>query len=79
MSFEFRYFRAFEVKSGSDALVDLLDWMVTAQSLYPNSVATMRQWFGEILQYFEHRTTSGVVEVLQALGHTTWQTLATEK
>ena len=56
-------FRAvFEAKSGSDALVDLLDWMATAQSLYPNSVATMKRWFGEILQYFEHRTTSGVVE-----------------
>jgi transposase len=56
-------FRAvFKAQNGSDALVSLLDWMATAKSLYPNSVATMKRWFGEILQYFEHRTTSGVVE-----------------
>lgn len=56
-------FRAvFKAQNGSDALVNLLDWMATAQNLYPNSVATMSRWFGEILQYFEHRTTSGVVE-----------------
>ncbi|MBE9112028.1 transposase [Nodosilinea sp. LEGE 07298] len=52
----------FDAKTGTQALVDLLDWMATAQPLYPNSVATVRRWFGEILQYFEPRTTSGVVE-----------------
>ncbi|MEA5451973.1 ISL3 family transposase [Leptolyngbya sp. CCNP1308] len=52
----------FDAKTGTQALVDLLDWMATAQPLYPNSVATIRRWLGEILQYFEHRTTSGVVE-----------------
>ncbi len=56
-------FRAwFKTEDGTTALFGLLDWMVTAQPLYPNSVATIRRWFGEILQYFEHRTTSGVVE-----------------
>jgi len=56
-------FRAvFEMQSGTQALVGLLDWMAAAQSLFPHSVATIRRWFGEILQYFEHRTTSGVVE-----------------
>lgn len=54
--------RVFAAKTGTQALVELLDWMATAQPLYPNSVATIRRWFGEILQYFEHRTTSGVVE-----------------
>ena len=52
----------FQSENGTDALFGLLDWMVTAQPLYPNSVATIRRWFGEILQYFEHRTTSGAVE-----------------
>lgn len=52
----------FAAKSSTQALIDLLDWIATAQPLYPNSVATIRRWFGEILQYFEHRTTSGVVE-----------------
>ena len=56
-------FRAwFKTENESAALFALLDWMATAQSLYPNSVATIRRWLGEILQYFEHRTTSGVVE-----------------
>jgi transposase len=52
----------FEAESGTQALFGLLDWMATAQTLYPNSVATMTRWVGEILQYFENRTTSGVVE-----------------
>ncbi|MEM6434198.1 MAG: transposase [Cyanobacteria bacterium P01_D01_bin.115] len=52
----------FKAQNGSEAWVSLLDWMATAQSLYPASVATMKRWFGEILQYFEHRTTRGVVE-----------------
>lgn len=56
-------FRAlFEAESWAQALPDFLDWMKTAQSLYPEAVATIKRWFGEILQYFEHRTTSGVVE-----------------
>ena len=56
-------FRAlFKEQNTTEALFGLLDWMATAQSLYPDSVATMRRWLGEILQYFEHRTTSGVVE-----------------
>lgn len=52
----------FEAQSWGQALPGFLDWMKTAQSLYPDAVATMTRWFGEILQYFEHRTTSGVVE-----------------
>ena len=56
-------FRAlFDAESWSQALPRFLTWMKEAQSLYPSAVATMRRWFGEILQYFEHRTTSGVVE-----------------
>ncbi|MEM6522004.1 MAG: transposase [Cyanobacteria bacterium P01_C01_bin.70] len=56
-------FRAwFKTENEHEALFALLDWMAMAQSLYPNSVATIRRWFGEILQYFEHKTTSGVVE-----------------
>lgn len=54
----------FEAESWVQALPGFLDWMKTAQSLYPKAVATIRRWFGEILQYFEHRTTSGVVEGL---------------
>lgn len=56
-------FRAlFDHDNSGDATLGLLDWMAEAQSLYQSSVATMTRWFGEIIQYFEHRTTSGVVE-----------------
>ncbi len=56
-------FRAlFDHDNSAQATLGLLDWMADAQALYKSSVATMTRWFGEILQYFEHRTTSGVVE-----------------
>lgn len=58
-------FRAlFEAASWREALPELLDWMKDAQSLFPGAVRTIRRWFGEVLQYFEHRTTSGVMEGL---------------
>lgn len=56
-------FRAlFDYDNSAQATVGLLDWMADAQTLYQSSVGTMTRWFGEIVQYFEHRTTSGVVE-----------------
>ncbi len=38
------------------------DWLAQAESIFPTSVATMDRWLEEIAHYFEHRTTSGVVE-----------------
>lgn len=56
-------FRAlFEHDNTAQATLALLDWMANAQALFPAAVATMTRWFGEIIQYFENRTTSGVVE-----------------
>ena len=56
-------FRAlFDYSDSAQATLALLDWMADAQPLYEGAVSTMTRWFGEILQYFEHRTTSGVVE-----------------
>ncbi len=56
-------FRAlFEHNDSAQATLALLDWMAGAQTLYESAVGTMTRWFGEIVQYFEHRTTSGVVE-----------------
>ena len=42
------------------AMLSLLNWMQAAQNVYKNSVSTMTQWFGEIIQYLEHRTASSV-------------------
>jgi transposase len=52
----------FQLEDPTAALLDLLEWMATAQHHFPKAVATISRWFGEILQYFEHRTTNGVVE-----------------
>ena len=52
----------FEKAARDEAMLGLLDWMASAQPLYQSAVGTISRWFGEILQYFEHRTTSGIVE-----------------
>lgn len=56
-------FRAlFDHDNDGQAICGLLDWMTQARTLYESSVGTLTRWFGEVIQYFEHRTTSGVVE-----------------
>ncbi|MCC5612796.1 ISL3 family transposase [Nostoc sp. CHAB 5834] len=49
-------------KSWGDSITKLLDWMYDARSYFPKSLGTMVRWFGEIVGYFDGRTTSGVVE-----------------
>jgi transposase len=46
----------------TDGIFKMLDWLKDAQSNFQNSVATIGRWFEEISNYFESRTTSGVVE-----------------
>ena len=42
--------------------LELSNWLKKAEPYYQKSVQTIRRWFGEIVGYFERRTTSGVVE-----------------
>lgn len=49
-------------KSWGDSITQLLDWMYDARSYFPKSLGTMVRWFGEIVGYFDNRTTSGTVE-----------------
>jgi transposase len=49
-------------KSWADSIIKLLDWMHDALSYFPKSIGTMVRWFGEIVGYFDGRTTSGTVE-----------------
>ena len=49
-------------ESSAQVTLNFLAWMKDAQPLFQSAVGTMTRWFGEIVQYFEHRTTSGVVE-----------------
>ena len=37
-------------------------WQKRAQQYFPDSVKTITNWLDEIIAYFDHRTTSGVVE-----------------
>jgi transposase len=46
----------------SDGILRLLDWLVDAEKNFPKSAATIKRWLGEITGYFDHQTTSGVVE-----------------
>lgn len=45
-----------------NALFEICDWMKDYQSLFPNSCGTIQRWMGEIIAYFDNRTTQGVVE-----------------
>jgi len=46
----------------ADGTLKLLDWLESAQEKFPRSVGTICRWFGEVIGYFENRTTSGAVE-----------------
>ena len=43
-------------------ILNLLDWLEKAEPYYQKSVKTIKRWFGEIVGYFERKTTNGVVE-----------------
>lgn len=48
--------------SWGDGVLNLLDWMHDALLYFSKSIGTIVRWFGEIVGYFDQRTTSGVVE-----------------
>ena len=43
-------------------MLKLIDWLEKAKPYYRNSVSTIKRWFGEIVGYFERRTTKGIVK-----------------
>lgn len=45
-----------------DGLFSLADWLRDTQEYFPESSGTIRRWLGEIIAYFDNRTTQGVVE-----------------
>jgi len=46
----------------TDGTLRLLDWLAENQKNFQQSVGTICRWFGEVVGYFENRTTSGTVE-----------------
>jgi transposase len=43
-------------------LLSFGDWLTEAWDYFPKSSRTIRRWIGEIITYFDHRTSQGVVE-----------------
>jgi transposase len=49
-------------KNWQEGLFKIGDWLKKAQNLFPKSSQTIKNWIGEIISYFDHRTTNGVLE-----------------
>jgi len=49
-------------KDGVEGLLNLSDWLREAQHYFADSCSTIKRWIGEIISYFDQRTTQGVVE-----------------
>lgn len=45
-----------------DGLLKICDWLRKFGLLFPESHGTIRRWIGEIIAYFDNRTTQGMVE-----------------
>jgi len=45
-----------------EGITRLGDWLAQAETTFKASVATIDRWLEEVANYFEYRTTSGVVE-----------------
>jgi transposase len=45
-----------------EGTLKLAEWLIKAQSFFPKTVKTIKNWFVEIVGYFEQRTTNAVVE-----------------
>lgn len=51
-----------QAENWGEGLLKLLDWLKAAAPEFPESRKTIVRWLGEIVGYFERRTTQGVVE-----------------
>jgi len=49
-------------KDWVEGLFSLSDWLKDAISVFPKSCRTIIRWIGQIIAYFDRRTTQGVVE-----------------
>jgi transposase len=58
---EFR--RIYETsKNPTEGMLSISEWLAKSSIVFTKSCQTIRNWFGEIISYFERRTTNGVVE-----------------
>ncbi len=45
-----------------EGLLKISNWLKKGTKLFPESSKTIRNWIGEIISYFDKRTTNGIVE-----------------
>ncbi|MEG4517069.1 MULTISPECIES: transposase [unclassified Microcoleus] len=50
------------IKDGVEGLFSLSDWLKNAISVFPKNCGTIIRGIGQIIAYFDRRTTQGVVE-----------------
>lgn len=51
-----------ESKNLTEGTLNLADWLLKASAFLPKTVRTIKNWFGEIVGYFERKTNNGMVE-----------------
>ncbi len=49
-------------KNLGEGTLKLADWLLKATPFLPKTVKTIKNWFGEIVGYFEQKTTNAMVE-----------------
>ena len=49
-------------KNLGEGTLKLADWLLKATPFFPKTVKTLKNWFVEIVGYFEPRTTNAMVE-----------------
>lgn len=58
-----KFRKIFEKQQESyEGLLEIADWLKESYDYFPSSCGTIRRWIGEIIAYFDHRTTQGGVE-----------------
>jgi transposase len=49
-------------KNLGEGTIKLGEWLIKAEAFSPKTVRTIKNWFAEIVGYFEQKTTQGIVE-----------------
>jgi transposase len=49
-------------KNWQEGLLKIGNWLKQVKDLFPESSKTIKNWIGEIISYFDNRTTNGIVE-----------------
>ncbi len=49
-------------KDWGNGLLTIADWLKGVSKYFPKSFGTIKRWIGEVIAYFDERTTQGVVE-----------------